>query len=327
MGARLPHARLPHARPPHARDGRPPPRHAVGIDVGGTKTSGAVVELGTGAMLHRREIPTRAERGGEAILQDVIAMAGDLAGAAARVDPGPVSLGLGVAELVDRSGRVFSGHRIAWDGLPVQERLSALLPARVEADVRAAALAEARFGAGRGVEHFLYVTVGTGVSAVSVQGGLPYAGSRGAALVIANGTMRHRCPRCGHEHAEVLEDVAGGQGLARAMNVNRAEDVLGAAAAGDRRAADLVAHGSRSLAQTLALLAGALDPEAVVVGGGLGSAPGLYFEILSQALAEALWDGDRRELPVRQSGLGADAGLIGAALAAPRSWHPEAAAS
>jgi glucokinase len=193
-----------------------------------------------------------------------------------------------------------------------------VLPTTVEADVRAAALAEARLGAGRGLRHFLYVTVGTGVSAVSVQDGLPYAGSRGAALVIANGPTRHRCPRCGHEHAEVLEEVAGGPALARAYGAERAEAVLAAAEAGDGRAGAVLDRAARALGQALALLAGALDPEALVLGGGLGSAPGPYAERLRAAFGAALWDGDARDLPLLPATLGPDAGLVGAALAGAR---------
>ncbi len=291
--------------------------HALGIDVGGTKIAGAVVDLASGALLMRRLLPTRPERGGDAVLDDVHGMASDLLVSARAAGVEPVGIGVGVAELVNPSGQVFSGYRIAWNGFPVQERLTALLPARVEADVRAAALAEARLGAGRGIDHFLYVTIGTGVSAVSVQHGRPYAGARGAALVIANGTMRHRCRHCGEEFSLVLEDLAGGAGLAQAMHRDRAEEVLAAAEAGHKAALALVDHATRELGQTLALLVGALDPLAVIVGGGLGSAPGLYFQLLHRGITEGLWDGDARVLAIRQAELGADAGIIGAALSAP----------
>lgn len=306
------------ARPGRWSEDPPDDRYALGIDLGGTKIAGAIVELATGALLGRRQTSTQAERGGEAVLDDVLGMARELQSTAGGLGISPAGLGLGVAELIDPKGRVFSDYRIAWSDLPVQERLSALLPTRIEADVRAAALAEARLGEGRGLEHFLYVTVGTGVSAVSVQHGRPYAGSRGAALVIANGTMRHRCPRCGHEHTQVLEDLAGGAGLAQTMAVERAEEVLTAAASGNENASALLDLATTELGQTLALLVGALDPEAVIIGGGLGSAPGRYFETLSRAIVAGLWDGDARVLPILQAGLGADAGIIGAALSAER---------
>ncbi len=307
-----------HAAPPRSWPHRfAEGEHALGIDVGGTKIAGAVVDLGSGTLLTHRQVPTLPERGGEAVLADVLAMGSDLLIWAREAGIEPSGLGLGVAELVDPEGQVFSDYRIAWKGLPVRERVGALLPARVEADVRAAALAEAQHGAGRGLEHFLYVTIGTGVSAVSVQYGRPYAGARGAALVIANGTMRHRCPHCGEQFSLVLENLAGGEGLAHALHRNRAEDVLAAAEAGDEAASSLIDHATRELGQTLALLVGALDPMAVIVGGGLGSAKGRYFELLRRAVIDGLWDGDSRLLDVRQAELGTNAGVIGAALSAP----------
>jgi glucokinase len=100
------------------------------------------------------------------------------------------------------------------------------------------------------------------------------------------------------------------------MGVERAEEVLAAADSGDANAGSLLDLATTELGQALALLVGALDPEAVIIGGGLGSAPGRYFEALSQATVAGLWDGDARVLPIRQAGLGADAGIIGAALSA-----------
>src|SRR5207237_5967983 len=89
------------------------------------------------------------------------------------------AIGVGIAELVDHDGKIASNATIDWLNTPVSERLSAILPTRFEADVRAAARAEARFGAGAGAEIFLYVTVGTGISCCLIQNGQPYLGARG----------------------------------------------------------------------------------------------------------------------------------------------------
>ncbi len=289
----------------------------IGLDVGGTKIAGGLVDPASGRVLVRMEEPTLAEQGGLAVLDRVERMARTLAAAA----PGGqvAGIGLGVPELVDREGRLFSGYRIDWQGLPVADRLSAIAPTRIEADVRAAALAEARVGAGRGMRDFLFVIIGTGISAVSVQNGLPYPGARGAALVLANGTTRHRCAECGAETAYVLEDVASGPGLVAAYraaggSADRAETVIEAARSGDARAADVIALAALRLGQALALLAGALDPEAVVLGGGLGSATGPYFDAVAAETRAGLWTDDSRSLPVLPARLGPDAGLIGAAL-------------
>ena len=304
-------------------------RHAIGIDVGGTKIAGGVVDLVTGAISGRVRVPTDAARGGDAVLADVARMALDLLHGAKGVGVMPGALGIGVAELVDSKGEVFSDYRIKWRGLDVPRRLAAqmrdLEPGEivVSSDVRAAALAEARYGAGRGGADFYYVTIGTGVSGVLVQNGQPYAGTHGAGLVIASGPTRCTCPQCGHVEARVVEDVASGPALAAAFAPGcRAEDVVAAAQAGDARARAVIDHAVGALGPVLALLAGALNPDRLVIGGGLGSAPGPYFDSLTTAIRAGLWDGYRRDLPIVQAALGPDAGLIGAAAATMKVQEP-----
>lgn len=288
--------------------------HALGIDVGGTKVAAGIVDLRTGTITGRRQIPTAYKRGGLPVLADVTRLTRDLMDEASGKHVPLKGLGIGVAELVSPEGTVFSDYRIAWKGLNVQRELSALLPSRVESDVRAAALAEARYGAGRSYRDFIYVTIGTGISAVSVRDGVPYAGSRGAALVIANGATRHTCPSCGHVATQVLEDIASGPGLVAAWGgAGRAEEVLAAADAGDASAIAVIRHAAGELGNVLALLVNSLDPAAVIVGGGLGSAPGRYWEELNTAIIAGIWDQDARALPIIQASLGPDAGIIGAA--------------
>lgn len=297
-------------------------RHAIGIDVGGTKIAGGIVDLDTGEVAARWQIATEYHRGGGPVLEDVAGMARALIFEARRRGLSPAGAGVGVAELVDPAGRVFSDYRIHWKGLDVhgelRARLSDLGPlsVAVASDVRAAALAEARHGAGRGGADFVYVTIGTGVSAVLVQNGVPYAGSRGAALVIANGRTATRCASCGHVETRVVEDIASGPAIAAAHAPgSRAEDVLSAAEAGDQRAIAVIDHATGELGRVLSLLADALDPACLVIGGGLGSAKGYYFDSLTRAIRASLWDGGGRDLPILQAALGPDAGLIGAAAA------------
>lgn len=286
---------------------------AVGIDVGGTKIAGAIVDLQTGAITARRQVATHFERGGIAVLAKVAGMATALTDEAMAHGATLKGLGVGVPELVDAGGTVFSDYRIAWKDLDIQTALSQILPTRLQSDVRAAALAEARYGAGRQWRDFLYVTIGTGISAVSVRDGQPYAGAHGAALVIANGPTRHHCPVCGHRSEQVLEDIASGPGLASAFGVETAEEVLAAAEAEDERAMTVIDHAAGELGSVVALLVNSLDPAAVIVGGGLGSAPGRYWTALNAAITAGLWSGFDRQLSIVQAQLGADAGLIGAA--------------
>jgi glucokinase len=293
-------------------------RFALGIDVGGTKVAGGIIDLKTGRIHGRMKVPTEFERGGEAILVDTLVMARDLKDEARRLGLDVHALGVGVAELVDGQGRVFSDHRIRWKGLDAGRRLSEVLPTVMSSDVRSAALAEARLGAGRDARDFFFVTIGTGVAGVLVLDGVPYVGARGAALVIANSMERHRCPNCGHERHGMIEDVASGPALAVAFGAQTAEDVLVAARMGDARALAAIDHATGELARVLALLADSLDPEVMVIGGGLGCAPGPYFDALTAKVRSGLWDGVPNPMRITQAIMGSDAGLIGAALATER---------
>lgn len=290
-------------------------RHAIGIDVGGTKIAGAIVNLDAGTIAARRQIATDHHRGGAAVLADVTALAHNLVEQAVWLGVTPHAMGVAVAELVDPGGQVFSDHLIKWKGVDVQALLSRIAPTTVESDVRAAALAEARHGAGARFRDFYFVSVGTGVSGVLVQGGIPYIGSRGAALVIANGSTRHHCLNCGHISTSIVEDIASGPGLAKAFGPGETgETVLSAAASSDVKAMRLVDHATEELGRVISLLVNSLDPAAVILGGGLGSASGRYFESLGKSIRAGLWEGDQRPLPILHAKFGADAGIIGAAL-------------
>src|SRR5205823_5101324 len=111
--------------------------------------------LPAGEVVHRRRIPTHAERGSRAVLADAVKLAGELA---ALVPSGGrfVGVGLDVPELVNPNGRVTSAHTIDWHGVSLTEYFAVVGPVCVEADVRAAALAEARFGAGRAYNSIAY---------------------------------------------------------------------------------------------------------------------------------------------------------------------------
>lgn len=321
-----------HTPLPAGSAGRPlPALCAIGIDVGGTKIAAGLVQFPHGALLAERTMPTQAERGGQAVLADVLTAAGALHATAEARGLRVAGIGVGVCELVDCAGRVTSSHTVAWSGLPVREALAALAPAAVEADVRAHALAEAHLGAGRGRASFVFVTVGTGISSCLVQHGVPLAGARGNALVLASSPYTTVCSECGATIRPVLEEIASGPGLVALYNrarsqattprivphpAARAEEVLAAAAAGDAAAAAAVQEAAGALGVSLGWLVNVLDPESIVIGGGLGSAPGPYWEALAAATRAHIWAEQSRDLPITPAHLGPSAGMIGAALAA-----------
>jgi glucokinase len=256
---------------------------AVGVDVGATKIAAARVDVTSGEILAARRIVTAPQRGPDAVLADCRALAAELGNGAA-------VLGVAVCELVDPSGRVSSAETIDWRGVDLLAAFH-----WVESDVRAAALAEARFGAGRDEPDFLYVSVGSGISHCLMTGGEPRLGVRGSAI----GTG-----------APLVEHWSSGLALARRSGHASAEEALA-----DPASADVVEDAAQRLGLALASLVNALDPGAVIVGGGLGLHDGYRARVEATLRAE-VYDPRARDLPVLPAGLGADAPVIGAALAA-----------
>lgn len=296
--------------------------YAIGVDVGGTKVAGGVVDCTTGEVILREIIPTQATRGGEPVLADCVALAARLQEQAHRQGKAIVGLGLGVCELVDPHGNVTSAYNFDWCHLPVQQRLTAVAPAVVESDVRAAALAEARYGVGKQFKLFGYVTVGTGISACLVQDGKPLAGARGNALVLATMPLTTTCTTCGTVLHPVLEEFAAGPALlaryqrASGRMLPNGQALFTAAAEGDRLAIEIVRSAGEALGSSVAFLCNILDPEAIIVGGGLGLAGGLYWDAFVAATRAHIYAEDTRALPILPAALGVDVGLIGAAATA-----------
>ncbi len=168
------------------------------------------------------------------------------------------------------------------------------------------------------------MTVGTGISSCLVQDGRPFAGARGNALVLASSPVTTSCTECGAELRPVLEEFASGPALVRRYNdcggaqAQRGEDVLAAAAGQSLSAVSIVASAGAALGVSVGWLVNVLDPQAVIVGGGLGLAGGLYWERFVDSTREHIWAEDSRDLPILMATLGPDAGLIGAAASVTR---------
>lgn len=300
----------------------PRPFHAIGIDVGGTKIAAGWVAFPEGVVRSERMIPTQPARGGAAVLADVAQLAKEQIAGARVAGVTIEAIGLGLCELVDPAGRILSANCVQWLDQPVTKRLGALAPTTIDADVRAAARAEALFGAGRDRRIFLYVTVGTGIASALVIDGEPFTGARGATGTMASAPLSLVCEHCGKASQSTLEQIAAGPALVERLNARRpgaarsGQEVLAAAAAGDAGALAVVRSAGEALESTVGLLINVLDPEAVIVGGGLGLSEGPFWESFIASTRRHIWSDVHRDLPILRAATGQDAGLIGAAASA-----------
>jgi glucokinase len=297
----------------------------LGVDIGGTKMAGCIL-TSSGEVLGLRVADTLAHRGGVAVAADALAMAQGLFNEANEKDLLPSALGLSVCELVDREGKIVSEFTLPWQEPRALDEFRQLLPVVVEADSRAAALAEATCGAGQKCASFLYVTIGTGISCSLVLDGKPYLGAHGCTGTMATGVLSTLCSECGTISQSCLEQMASGRGIENQYaklahprqhsQIMTAKDVLGAAEGGDALAQKVIDEAAESVGSAISLLINILDPHAVVVGGGLGNSPGRYWDKLIGTARKQIWSDIQRRVPIIQGDLGVSAGAIGAALRA-----------
>lgn len=296
---------------------------AIGLDIGGTKIAAGVVLWPSGGIVTRKVIPTNPTRGGEPVLKDTLDLSRQLYDWAQGEGIQVVGIGAGVPEFVDLQGNVTSSCTIQWRDVPVQQMLSKIAAAVVESDVRAAAIAEASFGAGKGCRLFVYVTVGTGISYCLVQDGEPFKGANGNAITLASSPLSTVCNQCGAKLHPVLEEFGSGPAIAKRFaqalgqasdNEERgAEKVFSAASNGNQLATEILTSSGEALGVSVAFLVNVLDPEIIVVGGGLGMAGGLYWKAFERSCREHVFADNSRQVPIVSAKLGIDAGIVGAA--------------
>jgi glucokinase len=296
-------------------------RCVLGIDVGGTSIRAGLFVPRSGSVRHLRAINTDAASGARQALARAATVAREVVEAGGRSGLSVDKVGIGVPELVGPGGEIESRAVLPWRSAGVRKAFARYGEVTIASDVRASALAEARLGAARNDPTFLYVGVGTGISSTLFIDGQPYAGAHGHAIAFASGPTCAAGIRDGRTLYAPLESRASGPALVRraralgyhaedAAEVCRAARMRGGVA---RRVVDAAAT---ELAAHVAILVDALDPSLVVLGGGLGAAPGRYWNSFRAALPRFVWGRRARRVRVRRARLGARGGLIGAALCA-----------
>jgi len=217
---------------------------------------------------------------------------------------------VGVPEFVTRQGVLSSALVIAWQEQP-SHLFATIGPTVVQSDVRCGALAEATLGAGQGISSMLYVSVGTGISCALVLDGQLWAGHRGEAIALGELPVDRWVDA---DSTATLEGFASGCGITDRYGQGLgAREVLARAATGDARASDIVDSAAAALGAGLAWAVSLVDPELIVLGGGLGSSGGRWLEQVRKRYERLVRPG-APALNVAE--LGADSGVIGAALAA-----------
>jgi glucokinase len=309
---------------------------AIGIDIGGTKVAGGVVDA-HGSVLRRARRDTPHRSTSPRVVEDTIVSVVDELLSEDFADVAAVGIGAAGFVAADRATVVFAPH-LSWRNEPLREALRSRVsvPVFVDNDANAAVWAEHRFGAGRGESHLVMVNLGTGIGGGIVldgrviRGRFGIAGEFGHMQVVPDGI---RC-ECGNRGC--WEQYASGNALVREARAlmsagspvvsdlfdrvgGRPEDLTGplvteAARDGDPLARELLGEIGRWLGIGMADLAAALDPGTFVIGGGVSAAAELLLDPAREAFRRQLTGrGYRPEARIVAASLGNEAGLVGAA--------------
>ncbi len=297
----------------------------VALDVGGTDIKGAVATR-AGELLHLERRATPRHEGQAHLVAAILACARDLveAGSATYGPRAVAGVGLAVAGLVDEArGIATSSLILGWRDVPFVELLTQQLglPVGFGHDVRVAAKAEQQMGAAKGCRDYLYLSLGTGVGSAFVLGGTPYLGARGRGGEVAHLVVEPDGPPCRCGKRGCLEMVASADAIAQRygdLAADRipvtAHEVAERVADGEPAATAVWNRAIAGLGQAIASYVETMDPERVVIGGGLTAAGPVLFDPLVTYVADRVrWGVLPSIVPAH---LGPLAGVHGAACAA-----------
>jgi glucokinase len=307
----------------------------IGVDIGGTKVAAGLVDS-TGEITHKARVPMIAARDAATGFAGVANAVEAIFSAVPEARGAVTGIGLCAPGPLDpRTGVVLNPPNVpCWRGFPLTAETERAfgLQAKVDNDANAAGLAEVLWGAGRGYGNVFYATLGTGVGAGIILDGKIHHGRTGSAAEGGHVTIDYRGPRCACGKYGCIEalaagpaialraqsKLAGGQAsrildLAGGLEQIRAEHVDQAFREGDAAAREVLKETAFLLTVWLGNIVDLLEPECMVVGGGVAEMMCPFFGEISGNLPRWAINQRAGEIPLVMARYGADAGIAGAA--------------
>jgi glucokinase len=307
----------------------------IGVDIGGTKVAVGIVDS-DGKILAQLRQPMIANSTPEAALQSVIAAIDSLR--ASQNAGTPTAIGLCAPGPLDpTTGIVINPPNLpAWRNFPLTAKIAERydLPVKLDNDANAAALAETRWGAARGYRYVFYATIGTGIGTGIVFDNRIYHGNTGAAGEGGHVSIDYNGPVCHCGKKGCIEILAAGPAIGARARAKFASgptpsamadlahsnvaaitsEIVGAAfQSGDVLAREVLAETSHLLAIWLGNIIDLLDPDVVVMGGGVAAMLKPFFNVIKQTIPQWSVNPRSSEIPLVMAHYGPDAGIAGGA--------------
>ncbi|PJI08806.1 MULTISPECIES: ROK family protein [Clostridium] len=304
-------------------------KYVVGVDLGGTKISCAISDL-DGKIINQYTLPTLSQEGEAAVLTRIIESISKVIGDS-KVNKDEIkAIGIGSPGPLDsKKGMIISTPNLPFKNFklvePIKNKFG--IETYLDNDANVAAIGEFMFGAGKGTENMVFVTVSTGVGGGAIINGKIYRGNTNNALEIGHTTLVEDGPRCNCGNYGCTEALASGTAIAKRAkealetgaetslrnyeNVTSYE-VFQEAKKGDKVASDILDKCLNYLGICVANIVATLDPEMVVIGGGVSKGGNIVFEKVREVVNTRCFDSMAASCKIVPAGLGTDAGVIGA---------------
>ena len=304
-------------------------KYCFGVDVGGTTVKIGLFDK-EGNILDKWEIPTRTEHNGSEILPDIAKALEKKMEEKGLKKEDMVGVGIGAPGPSDKEGTVYEAVNLGWSVFSIRDTLKALcgMPVRAGNDANVAALGEMWKGGGQGYLNLVLVTLGTGVGGGIIVNGEILNGATGAGGEIGHIHIQDgEEDACGCGNHGCLEQYASATGVVRLAgrilgstdedSVLRqgevsAKAVFDAVKAGDAVAVRIAEAFGEYLGKGLAAIAGVVNPEAFVIGGGVSKAGNILFDYIEKNYKKYVFHGSK-DAKFELATLGNDAGICGAA--------------
>ena len=303
-------------------------KYVVGLDLGGTKIYTALVDL-DGTIIKEKVVETLAFEGEEAVINR---MMDTIDYVIEGTDKELIkAIGIGAPGALDlKEGIVMESPNLPFENFELVGKIRARydLPTYLDNDANVATLGEYRFGAGKGTENMIYMTVSTGIGGGAILNGKIFRGSTGNALEIGHTTISQERTRCGCGNLGCAESLASGTAIGQrakeAVNSNAetslknyddvtSKEVFMEAAKGDRVAKEILNTSLTYLGITVANVITSFDPEKVVIGGGVINGGDIVLETVKEEVAKRCMKVFVDSCSIEKAKLGGQAGVLGAA--------------
>ena len=304
-------------------------QYVFGVDIGGTTVKLGLFDV-EGTLLDKWEIPTRKEENGSKILPDIAESIEKKIAEKKLERSSIVGVGVGAPGPIDVEGTVYKAANLGWGVFSIRDTLSGILDLPVMAgnDANVAALGEMWKGGGKGAQNLVVVTLGTGVGGGIIINGKMLTGATGAGGEIGHihvDDTETECCGCGNKGC--LEQYASATGISRLakrklastqkdsvlrQGAISAKSVFDAVKAGDELAKEIATEFGEILGKGLAAIAAVVNPEAIVIGGGVSKAGEILMDYIRPSYEKNVFHGSRNA-KFSLATLGNDAGIYGAA--------------